>query len=89
MRQEGAKARQVLEQFLANHPEAADATLINILAELYIAAEDWQAASKLIADSSNQLSAGGELPIDLQVKVNTISCKRNHDIHITVQLWIL
>ena len=57
----------MLEQFLANHPEAADATLINILAELYIAQEDWKAASKLIADASDQLAAEGELPIDLQV----------------------
>jgi hypothetical protein len=71
MQQEGAKARQVLEHFLASHPEAADATLINILAELYIADEDWRAASKLIAETSDHLSAEGEVPIDLQVRVDT------------------
>lgn len=61
----------MLEQFLALHPEAADATLINILAELYIADEDWQAASRLIAESSDHLSAEGEVPIDLQVQADT------------------
>ena len=62
----------MLEQFLASHPEAADATLINILAELYIADEDWQAASKLIAESSDHLAAEGEVPIDLQVGPSTV-----------------
>jgi hypothetical protein len=70
--QEGAKARQVLEQFLASHPEAADATLINILAELYMADEDWRAASKLIAETSDHLSTEGEVPIDLQVQADTV-----------------
>lgn len=67
MQQDGTKARQVLEHFLATQHEEADATLINILAELYMADEDWLAASKLIEDAAGDLYAGSELPIDLQV----------------------
>lgn len=84
MRQEGAKARQVLEQFLASHPEAADATLINILAELYIADEDWRAASKLIAETSDHLSAEGEVPIDLQVQAGTYHSPYGSEINLAM-----
>lgn len=71
--QDSAKAKEVLQCFAADHPEAMDLTCVNILAELHIGDEEWAEASRLIADAAAQLCADGGLPIDLQVRIVQLS----------------
>lgn len=60
------KAIEILEAFLKGHPLSAEATHMNILAELYMEGKHHQKAVQLIQRASEHICPTG-LPIDLQV----------------------
>ena len=64
-----AEAKDTLQTHLHNHPTAVDLELINILAELYMNAEEWSLAVDNIQYANTQLCGPTGLPIDLQVGV--------------------
>ena len=57
----------ILQTHLHSHPTAVDLELINILAELYMNAEEWSLAVDNIQYANTQLCGSTGLPIDLQV----------------------
>ncbi|KAL3150393.1 hypothetical protein ABBQ32_000232 [Trebouxia sp. C0010 RCD-2024] len=63
-----AEAKDILQTHLHSHPTAVDLELINILAELYMNAEEWRLAVDNIQYANTQLCGPTGLPIDLQVK---------------------
>ena len=62
-----AEAKETLQSHLHSHPTAVDLELINILAELYMNAEEWTLAVDNIQYANAQLCGPTGLPIDLQV----------------------
>lgn len=62
-----AEAEDTLQTHLHNYPTAVDLELINILAELYMNAEEWSLAVDNIQYANSQLCGPTGLPIDLQV----------------------
>lgn len=64
-----AEAKDTLQTHLHNYPTAVDLELINILAELYMNAEEWSLAVDNIQYANTQLCGPTGLPIDLQVRI--------------------
>ena len=64
-----AEAKDTLQTHLHNYPTAVDLELINILAELYMNAEEWNLAVDNIQYANTQLCGPTGLPIDLQVRI--------------------
>ena len=62
-----AEAKDTLQTHLHNYPTAVDLELVNILAELYMNAEEWSLAVDNIQYANTQLCGPTGLPIDLQV----------------------
>lgn len=62
-----AEAKDTLQSHLHSYPTAVDLELINILAELYMNAEEWTLAVDNIQYANAQLCGPTGLPIDLQV----------------------
>ena len=63
------EAKDTLQTHLHNYPTAVDLELINILAELYMNAEEWSLAVDNIQYANTQLCGSTGLPIDLQVRI--------------------
>lgn len=68
-----AEAKDTLQTHLHNYPTAVDLELVNILAELYMNAEEWSLAVDNIQYANTQLCGPTGLPIDLQVGTLQVS----------------
>lgn len=67
---------QLLEEQLKNYREQADETLVNMLAEVYMDAHEWQKAFLLIREEEEIICKGSILPADLQVTpAMTATCR--------------
>ena len=60
------KAIKVLEQFIGKHPLVTEPSHVNVLAELYMDAEEYGKAVQLVERAADHICKQG-LPIDLQV----------------------
>jgi hypothetical protein len=58
---------QLLEDQLRTHRDQADETLVNMLAEVYMDAQEWQKGFLLIREEEEVICKGSTLPADLQV----------------------
>ncbi|PSC75147.1 general transcription factor 3C polypeptide 3 isoform X1 [Micractinium conductrix] len=66
---QAGQAAQVLQTHINSYPGQTDLTHVNILAELYCDAGQWDAVLTLVQFAENELLVGDEeLPIDLRVK---------------------
>ena len=63
------KAAEVLEAQVREHPDTTDLTHINILAELFMDADNFEQAANLIRAAERMPCMQGGIPIDLTVKV--------------------